>query len=398
MSTRPPFLVRPIDTVYFGGAGGIAAGEVHHGESVFPPSPWAFQGLIRTQLLRGVRPALDLNDWTREAREARAQLVGGPDHLPPGWQITGPFPYGAVADAAPELWFATPQFLLKRHGKDPTPVRAEMIEPIHRGLSDRTDPGDDREGPLLGAPHVDVDGPFGGWVSATTLAALLTGSDAPFEHRRRLPPFVTTEQRVGLAIDADKGTARDGMLYSLRSLRFARGAGFIGWLEGAFPEVFDEAALHHGVGRAGKAARRVAFEPIPALPPAWQALVEGHHLPERVSEARRFWLVLLSPLRLADAARPLAELPGGVQPVWHGCLLGKPQIIGGFKFAEGRSRANRAYVPAGSAWLFGLKGGDDETRAAALRTLHHRHVLGDPEEARFGFGHTVVGLYEHEEA
>ncbi|MEZ5584375.1 MAG: hypothetical protein R3F37_17915 [Candidatus Competibacteraceae bacterium] len=60
--------------------------------------------------------------------------------------------------------------------------------------------------------------------------------------------------------------------------------------------------------------------------------------------------------------------------------------------ASGHSRPNRAYVPAGSAWWITLEGGDETRRAAALRLLNNAHVLGEPKEAAFGYGHTLVGL------
>lgn len=73
-------------------------------------------------------------------------------------------------------------------------------------------------------------------------------------------------------------------------------------------------------------------------------------------------------------------------------LTGRPVTLGGFDLTTGGPRPNRAYVPGGSAWLVEVTGGSPEERRDRLVALHDRHPLGPAEEARFGFGHTLVGL------
>ena len=71
------FLVRPMEPLYFGRPSSFSAGEARFGKSEFPPSPLAFQGLVRSHLLRCVEnPALDLDDWSQCARKERETLVG----------------------------------------------------------------------------------------------------------------------------------------------------------------------------------------------------------------------------------------------------------------------------------------------------------------------------------
>ena len=95
--------------------------------------------------------------------------------------------------------------------------------------------------------------------------------------------------------------------------------------------------------------------------------------------------------RLPRTTFPTA-LPRDVRVRIHAALTGTPQIIGGYAMASGSSRPNRVYVPAGSAWWCTLEGGDTHQGAATLRLLNNAHTLGEPREALFGFGHTLVGL------
>ena len=82
------FLVRPLDTVWFRGPRPFVAGEDSSDPGLFPPTPWTFQGLVRTHLLLAALPGdLDLAD-----RRTIIELVGPPDRLPEGWRLEGPFP------------------------------------------------------------------------------------------------------------------------------------------------------------------------------------------------------------------------------------------------------------------------------------------------------------------
>jgi hypothetical protein len=60
--------------------------------------------------------------------------------------------------------------------------------------------------------------------------------------------------------------------------------------------------------------------------------------------------------------------------------------------ARGRSRPNHAYAPPGSAWLIEILTASNDLRRETLQRLNNAHPLGDPEEARFGFGHTLIGI------
>jgi hypothetical protein len=249
---------------------------------------------------------------------------------------------------------------------------------------------------LLGRPEEGLTNPLTGWIGPDNLEFALGGGRGSWreeQYAAPLPPFVCKERQAGVAIDGETGTARQGMLYFLESLRFERGSGLIGSLQGPVHDRLREAALTDSAGTAGRRGRVVLFEEVTRVHAAWERVMRGDHLPAEPVPDATFWLVLLTPVRL-DNVRDLVfsvSLPSGIQLTIVGALTGPPIIAGGYRMATGSSRENRPYVPAGSAWLFHLTGGTAESRREYLMRLHDRHTLGPPEEAAFGFGHTVVG-------
>lgn len=390
------FLVRPLEAVYFGRPQSFFAGEAHHSQGQFPPSCHAFQGMVRSQLLRMARPALDLNDTSKGAKAERAALVGEPASLPADWQLAGPYPARLLRDGEGQLrtepWFPVPRLLLA-HARGV--CRARPVASPQAALNDLG------ESTLLGRPEWAAK-PLQGWIGPAELAYALTGRGAwPAEpaYQSDRPPFVHEEDRPGLARDG--ATARHGMLYFLNTLRFHQAGGLpcglLGWLRGGLAERIPADALEDSLGAAGRKEKPAEFMAAPAFVPAFADLLGGRHLPDAVGEGDRFWLITLTPVALADPARPLERL-GEVRIRTLGMLSGTPLTLGGYSLASKASRPNRRFLPAGTCWLFRLEGGDARSRAAVLRQLNDAHLLGDRNLAGFGFGHTLVGLGpQHEE-
>jgi hypothetical protein len=391
------FFVEPAETLMFGQPRSFAAGEGHHSRSVFPPSPFTFQGLIRTRLLHGARPAIDLE--ASASREEIASLIGPPDHLPRGWQITGPYPAQRRRgenndDVWIEPWVPAPRFLLRTERGEILPAR-----PTSRAHTSLSDLG---ENPVLfGRPEKGAFRALSGWVAPAALKQALTLADhegalawaeGQWTHEA-LPPFVCQEFQPGLAIDRGRATASHGLLYFLEALRFSTGSGLLGGFSASLPDRLDARALEEGADLFGRKGRLVSFHEADGLDPDWENIMAGRHLPEEVSEEDCFWLVALTPVRLENALRlsPREALPGGVRLETLAALTAPPLALGGFSLAESRARPNRLYVPAGSTWAVRLAGADPAARAAALRVLNNRHPFGDAEEAAMGFGHMVAG-------
>ncbi|HSR52010.1 MAG TPA: type III-B CRISPR module-associated Cmr3 family protein [Acidobacteriota bacterium] len=406
------FLIRPLEPLFFGRPQSFTAGDAHHSHSEFPPSPMTFQGLIRTRLLSAARPPLNLDDWSPAARKERESLIGEPDALPEGWQIEGPLP-ATLARAKgnppgePTLapWLPAPLFLLKpgpsQHRKRTEPVRAQVFASAPEGPDQLKAALNDLDSDwlLTGDPRNSSNRPVAGWLGPKNLVLALSGEDLkdwdPSQHAEQLPPFVKFEPQAGIALDDPRkrpGAARQGMLYQQVCLRFEESAGLWGRLKGPVDSRIPSDALTQAAGTAGRKRRLVAFSGSPPLSQDWKALLQGRYL-EKADDQGYFWLVLVSPLQRDGQRHPaVPPLPNGVNLKFRSALLGSSLTYGGFSMATGKSRPNLPFHPPGSAWLFQLSGGDQESRRSALKLLHNGHLLGDRHLARFGFGHTLVGV------
>ncbi len=401
----------PLEAVFFGPPRSNVAGETHEVRSLFPPPISAFQGMVRSRLLAGASPALDLSDRSRQARQRVAELVGEPGALPEGWQLTGPFPAELKHETTErrrpylEPWLPCPEFLRRPEPNVGEPVRWEPLEPA-----------EDQSWMGFGAEQATAvkDEPFhlfttwsrqqepslGGWLRADNLLWALSGKGTwAREGHGRVPPFVKWEEHTGLAIDPEKGVAMDGMLYCRHYLRWAFGSGLYGTLTApSLPSALDLAALGSGTIAMGRGGRLGAFEPVPRMSDAWNQLRSGAHLPEELPEHSRCWLVLLTPARVPRECQ--LDLRGS----WGVAIdepkvelrvlragLARPEVLGGFSLARGASSANQTYLGAGSCWLVELTGGTPQQRADVLKRLNGRCVLGANSERPFGHGFCLVG-------
>jgi CRISPR type III-B/RAMP module-associated protein Cmr3 len=394
------FFIRPLESLFFGPPHSFSAGEAHHSRSLFPPPISAFQGFIRTAILRAVSPSLDLNDNSPSARAMRAGIVGNADRLPDMWQLHGPYPAQTTQDADEEKlipWLPTPLILLR--GANRIPLYAHWLDNAQGGISDISDV----QFRPLGRPELDGMKPLGGWCSAENLLNIVKGS-AEFEWKAddwksNFPRFVKCEDQAGLALERRKErqrsvTSRHGMLYFQKRLRLETNAGFVGGLKAILPSNIEIDALNGGTDIWGRKGRPVSLEirQEEAFCRAWHDLLSGNHLPEQVSSNSLFWLITLTPVAVDNPLDPKPRLGGNISFETLAALPGSPINLGGYDMTSGRPRENLNYLPAGSSWLFRLKGEDQTSRLRALHSLNNAFPLGSKISAAFGYGHTLVGI------
>ena len=405
------FYVRPFDTAFFGPPEAQSAGETHFARSLFPPPPRSFQGLVRTRLLQGAQPALDLSDKSARGRRAIEALVGKTEELPQGWQIDGPFPVSEEQTERLTPWFVTPLFLRRDKTGASQPLKARFLETSPEdhaigAISSSRAGKDDQPSGVLGVPGFDDSGPLDEWITASNMLWALTGEGAWDPNgQASLPSMVAKEFRTGLALESKTRRAMDHMLYSCEDLRFNGRGGFVGRLTAQLPATLSADSLSQGTvafGRGGRLATLAPADSLDQFDQAWSRLVRGDHIPAGLEEATRFWMVLLTPVRFdeafSEAERPVQypKLYGSPEEVrFLGAIPGKPLTLGGYSIAEHSALPNYRYIPAGSCWLFDLPNLSPERRAETLRLLNFSHCLGRRDEAAMGFGHVAVGIDKH---
>ena len=389
MPSDAAFLVIPTDTLWLRGGRPFRGGEESYDPGLFPPTPWTFQGLIRTHVLHE-RLGEGL---ARASRTEIEGIVGPPDRLPPGWQIEGPFPARILADGKVEPWVPCPRFLRPGRSWRAPPERSRrMPGAATEGILARED------GEWLGAPG-HPSGPLEGWISARNLAWALAGwgawrpVEAAFGSKHAggaLPPFVAPETRPGVVLRRSDGSAEDHMLYAGVHHRFAPRSGIYGALRGA-----DLDVDFRGGAFMGRRNRTVSLQRARTVR-EWDSLRLGDQLRlSEVPDPLHLRLVLLSPalVRRKGEVAPL-ELPRGARIMAVEADAGPD--IGGFDRIGHGSRAARSTWAAGSTWWIRIEGGSPEDRLEAARSLQGLGPHRPDDFERFGFGQRLVAAFDPE--
>lgn len=368
-------LLVPDDTLWLRGGRPFVAGEDSADAGLFPPTPWTFQGVVRTHLLEAMHP----EGLTSVPPSTIQREIGPPDALPPGWRLQGPLPARATP-AGVEPWVPWPRCLeLDTRGRSRLIQRLPAASTLDlRSFPPRT--------AWVGSPAAE---PARGWLAAGNLVYALCGwgtwDPDGLSLGSALPPFVEPELRTGLVIDDTSGRAADSMLYAAVHHRLHPGAGLWGALLGA-----DGAALQAGTARVGRKGRPASLLPGSSVA-GWRRLLDGGALVAdrgRTPDVVDLWVVLLTPAvaRPATAgATPLPfERPAGVAIEVVAVLGGPGEPVGGFDRLSDGGRPTRAVWAAGTSVWLRLSGGSPADRVRAARHLHGLQALDDDE--RLGFG------------
>ena len=416
MSRFHHFFLNPVSSLYFGPPGSFNAGEDHVGESWFPPPISSFQGIIRTKLLQEI--------GIFSPRKKVADLVGTPDMLPQGWQMTGPFPARYTPNKQFEIWLPVPAFLLPpmdRHATSPLFSRPCSPEADGTMLMDKAmcldtsekNEETDRFLSLAGKPGMAEQKPMQGWLSAQNLLWALNPENSQLQWEPHgctpyLPPFVFKEVKSGLAREKETnnsiltitGRAKESMLYFLKRLRFAPLSGLTGCLElpDASPTSYG-AALHHGTLPAGSKGGVVGFEEVKTKDDNWEKIINGEHLNQARGQddspkqkRNMVWITLISPGRwetFQDISAKL-KLTGPVSLKIISLVGHAPIYLGGYNIVKKLPRQAIPWYPAGTSVLAQLSGGSDGERINYLKALNYSCRLAPEESRPFGYGHIVV--------
>lgn len=406
------FYAVPDDTLWLRSGTPFVAGESDRSGVLFPPTPWTWQGMVRSRLLvAGLGDAL-----ATTSRDEIARRVGPPDRLPEGWRLRGPLPAQerTIDSGTPRLepWVPWPSFLsAPRGGGARAPRRSRSPGAKPDGLVDFSRPAGGSELQVLAFGEGDKAG--AGWISASNLLWALLGRgtwerDAarPADKSRTgagvLPDFIAEEARPGVAVTRDTGRAAEHMLYTAVHHRFAPGSGLWGALEGASPD--DVRALRDGPAYLGRRDRTIRLGHLPTVA-GWDALLDGRHLDglERTPGPIHLRVVLLTPAVVEpDQPAPFALPPGATL---RGVQASAGPAIGGFDRVGHGGRPVRGTWAGGSSFWVEIAAappsGDPGDRAwIASRGRILRHLGGQPDHPseleRFGFGARVAAAFDPE--
>ncbi len=355
---------KAVDTLFFrdgtphqaGEGGGLAI------KSLFPPYIFTVQGAVRTGLALGQ-----------------------------GWQPGGELPFPAElgdGDNLGRVSFEGPY--LKYNGEYlfdvPLHILHKEFEQFRRLVPGEktyvTDQGEVRL-PVLTEPLPGAKVIQDHLVTARVLGNILAGGPLSLQKSDFVKKDMLWQQeaRAGIALDHEKGTTEEGMLYFTSHIRPTNGLAVAVKVKGLEQSWHGKVpkALFLG-GEARMAGVRIA-DPKEILPPMPELKVNSGKI--------RFTVTLVTPGCLLPLEENKAEsikalitegypsIPGSLVSA----CVGKLKQVGGFDIVKRKPRPMIPIIPAGSTWFYEGQSKDIEV----LRTLHG--AVSNP----LGFNQIIIG-------
>lgn len=364
--------IEPYDVLFFGDGKPFAAGEDHRARSLFSPTPFTLQGLIRAKVLTasGVSPA----DYARGAANAQPliDMIGVPGTS-----------YGRLRLGCPFVAKRTNEGHIIRYFPLPADVarvgdRPVLVKPLLDAAFSDNRP--DKGLCPLWARSLEPPRNVGGWLSEQEFLNYLEGKEFSITQESDL---LLREPRLGMTLNPGRRTTQEEHLYQMEFLRLREGVGFLLEVDGIEPFSPSKGLLQIG-GEARPAYYEVLSNPLNRLPS-----------PEPLP--RRFKLILLTPAWFSGGWRPASGS-------WHEFLTGKVRLvsaaipraqhIGGAFVDDVRrnsdfQRSMRRFVPAGGVYFF-----ESEGKVTMTGRPFTESPAGEGDFGQIGFGSVAVGSWD----
>jgi CRISPR-associated protein Cmr3 len=350
------------------------------GRSLPFPLPSTIAGTLRTHL--GRRPDGSF-DRSMAFALLRGVSVRGPwlartaPATPQGFELFAPAPTDC-------LWFGKPGsdgptgWRLALRGPSPTDALFDDAAPTELPRLPEPQESAEHAKPARGAAY---------WPLRTLLQWLEAPADCLDSKTVGGIDGLERETRHHIEIDPSTGTVRDGALFGVEGLRFAKRAkrgqptesyALLGTCD-VDPAHVAGRSLGHGVVSLG-GERRIAHLGLPQTdglfpgPPPW--------LRQKLGKGTRARVVLVTPAIFNEGAMP--QSIQGARVV--SACVGRPEVVSGWDFAINRPKASRRMVPAGSVYWVEVPS-DTWAESTWMTNLSE-----SDQDARDGFGLALIGV------
>lgn len=377
--------IEPVDTLALRG-NKLFGAPGSFGESIVPPWPSVAAGALRSALL--VQRRHDFGAFGRgeiEDPELGTPTVPGTFAIT-HFQLARRHRNGiADADSTVEPLFTVPADLSIAHDEDRDEREVRRIAP-QEGLSDLKTSAATQALAVLATPKRSK--PISGLLlTAKGWCSYLHGENVKAEDVVESSALWRTETRIGIALDAAQGAAKEGALFTSQGVAFVKDAGFLAGVTGA--TVPDTTMLRFGGDGHAAAATCVEVD-VPTVD--YDAVAKSGRCRLILTTPGIFkqgWL----PTGVAGTGKDLRFNLHGVEGRLVCATVPRAETISGFDVAKWRPKPAQRVAPAGSVyWLEDLRGSGVDLRNLATRGLWSVPVEDATRRAE-GFNRVALGLY-----
>ena len=387
--------LEPLDVLYLRG-NRLFGDPGAHGEALMPPWPSVAAGAIRSRILADRK--VDTQSFARNQppEDSTVRAVLGTPAEPGSFRIHW-FTLGRRVGDSVEPLMPLPADLVM--GEDDT-LRALQPVSLPAGLSCSSVTA---LLPVL-AQEKQAKAKSGLWLNRSGMAEYLAGRLPSAENIVPSSELWKIDPRLGIALDADKRSAAQGMIYTAETVAFHRQGkdletGRVTFDTGFFVAVEGGNGLlpTAGLVRLGGDGRgcAVASADVELPEPEW----------ETIAQTGRFKLVLASPGLFEGGWR----LPGLVEGhEWQGpdgctarlaaACVSRSQVISGWDLAKWFPKPALRAVPTGSVyWFDGFNGAVSALRKLAEQGLWALGNYPDRQRQAEGFNNVMIAAWPREE-
>ncbi len=375
--------VEPVDVLLFRDGKPFAAGEDHRAKSLFPPTPFTLQGMLRSKILfeSDVDPADYASDSPSLAAQELRGLIGSPGGGYGNLKLRGPFVAERTEDGSLKRYFPLPADV-REIAEDKQKDKREYL--LLKPLADHPFRSNSPPGlNLLWANTGKAVKEPQGWLAEPEFRKYLEGQ-TEFQVTPEIE-LLAREPRFGIALDPFTRRPQEGLLYQAEFLRLREDVGFLLEVEGVPPFKTDTGFVQLG-GEARTACYQILPSPLPSLP-----------LPQPLPD--RFKVVLLTPAWFSGGWQPeggdWSKFFSGQTPRLVAAAIHRAQPIGGAFVDDHRRQSNfqkvmRRFVPAGSVYLFESNGPTTYDGVPFTETPPGEGAFG-----QIGFGCVAIGEWDY---
>ncbi len=366
-------LLKPLDVLFFRDGRPFEAGMRGAGGL---PSPQVLAGALRTHLWRRTHPTVNFEQMANELNDRHGDVAAAAEALGvPGWAarmyVRGPWFWSNGNPSAGPLVPAPADLVTL--GKKHTGGEIARLHPAKRSPPGWRPPqGGDGMVPLWRLGAEDFEGARG-FLDMDGLKTYLNGGVPPRKNLVEPKSLYTWEDRVGIAVESDRGVAEDHMLYSARLLRLQKDIAFYAEVilgddaPGDAQSHFDDTLNFGGEGR------RVSM--AVTEPTAW---------PQPENRGDGDLALLVTPGIFLGEHNWRPDRPG--LPRIRAAAVPTSIPISGWDLARKCPKPTRHAVVAGSVYLFDGRLGNGPFVNLAQ---------GDASLAGIGFGLALKGVWNY---
>lgn len=361
---KSTFELSAIDTLFFRDGKPFSMGDETWAESIFPPYPSVFYGMLRgvyfADHLDQLKNANAVNDPTKNLKITTLLPAGN-------GEIFYPIPADLYAPKG------EPPKVVKRLKYHKTPDPQSFISEYELpGFLKATETG----------KLLDLGGKA--FLTLNEFKDYLNDKKNSFSCEL-VDGYVTKEPKIGIGRDFNTRSATEGKLYRVEMKRFSGDKGELTFIVGLEGLMFKNPK---GLARFGAENKSISYleKKKYSIPPVVDLNVEY------------FILYLATPAIFGEGAVPFSWFKNYGLDL-HAAVIGRTQYIGGFDLKNAEPKPMHKAVPEGSVYY--LRSLDPAKRAQIISLLHEGNIynlapVGDKYRDRYqkeGYGLTYLGKF-----